>query len=462
MNSFKRDTEEYRLPPIILPIETKVREFDGKMYFAYLAAQEGFDVYVGDQARLRNYADLFPSGIYIDKSVASTRREWFEKLRAWGNSVVSWDEEGLLFFNPEMYKKLRLDKGALDIVEHFFCWGNVQKDVVISFYPEILSRIHVCGNPRFDLMREDHRDFYTQRVHAINDKYGKIILVNTNFAFCNHFKTEEELQGMLQSYPLASEDGYIDGWITYQKHGFETFTQLLPELSSVYPDHTILVRPHPSENFQPYREIAKKYPNIVVNAEGNVHEWILASDVLLHDNCTTAVEAYVLGVPAISYRTFADSRYENLLPRALSYLVETKTDLLETLERAVIREVSLMDQIWNEKNDQILDNYISGLKDDDSVHKMVGILKTAYAGQDGLERSFLHNVENYLKIQWRKLLHRYRDIRTPPDGYMHQKFPGINGQEILDVFRNFDSQTETTSRVELKKIVKDIFLVRFN
>ncbi|MCI5137921.1 MAG: hypothetical protein D3922_05810 [Candidatus Electrothrix sp. AR1] len=73
-----------KLPVIILPIETKVRELHGKLFFTYMAALEGFEVITGDQVKMMNYADLFPRGIYIDKSVAATRTKWFKQLRARG------------------------------------------------------------------------------------------------------------------------------------------------------------------------------------------------------------------------------------------------------------------------------------------------------------------------------------------------------------------------------------------
>lgn len=448
-------------PTIILPIETKVREFHGKLYFAYMAARCRYQVYIGEQGRMWKYANLFPQGTYIDKSIASTRVNWFEQLKESGHKIVSWDEEGLLFFSSEMYKKLRLDEKALRMVEHFFCWGDVQRQVVASYHPEFSEKLHICGNPRFDLLRTDRRQIYSDAAARLRARYGKIILINTNFAFCNHFRTEEELHAMLQAYPLASEPGYIDGWIAYQRQGFAAFCHIVPEIAGRYPEHTIIVRPHPSENHGAWREIAKSSPNIEVNAEGNVHEWIMTSDVLLHDNCTTAVEAYILGVPAISYRQGQNPKYENALPKALSYRVEEQQELYEVLDLAIDKDEELYGRIWNQERQTILEKYVSGMTGRTSVEAML-VRMADTVRSAGQQIPLSKKIENKAKISWRKVLHRYRDYRNPPDGYSLQKFPGISQEEITQTLVELDRVLGFSTAFAVKKVVKDIYLILAN
>lgn len=445
-------------PILILPIETKVREFHGKLYFAYMAARSGFTVYIGEQARMWNYADLFPKGTYIDKSVAATRVRWFERLQTYGHRVVSWDEEGLLFFSPEMYQKLRLDKKALQIAELFFCWGETQRQVIASYYPEYSEKLLVCGNPRFDLLRKDRRDVYSETVAELKKKYGKIILINTNFAFWNHFRSKDELHEMLQSYPLASEPGYIDGWVEYQRQGFQAFCEIIPAIGRRYPEHTIIVRPHPSENHETWRRLAENHPNIVVNAEGNVHEWIMAADVLLHDNCTTAVEAFVLGVPAISYRKLQNEKYENALPKELSYTVQTDRELYGALDLAISKDREFYKKIWSQDRQAVLQRYIAGMEGMNSVESMLQKL-TGITRETCENRSLMKCIEQTAKISWRKILHRYREHRNPPDGYSRQKFPGMSRDEISDTLSGFDRALGTSTQFSIKKIAKDIYAI---
>ena len=449
-----------QLPIIILPIETKVRELHGKLFFTYMAALEGFEVITGDQVKMMNYADLFPCGIYIDKSVAATRTEWFKQLRAMGHRVVSWDEEGLLFFSPDMYKRLRLDEDALSHVDLFFCWGRVQRDTILRWFPEIEKKLFLCGNPRADLMRKDYRNFYRSTVQSLKNRYGKLLLVNTNFAFHNHFRSKRELRRMLDSYPLASEEGYIDGWVEYQRQGFETFFAIIPELSKRYHEYQIIIRPHPSENFGPWQHLADQFSNVHVNGEGNVHEWIMASDVMLHDNCTTAVEAFILGIPPVSYRKEkGDGRYLNSLPDELSYNVHTDDELFETLDRAIQRNTALNDAIWSSDKQDIIRRYISGMEGCTSVQEMLYHIRNRMEPV-AVSSSITTRLMRLLKKNWRKKLHKYRAMRSPADGYEKQKFSGLTHGEISEVFTALNTVLGNKHRFDIRKIVDDVYVVR--
>jgi len=108
------------------------------------------------------------------------------------------------------------------------------------------------------------------------------------------------------------------GQIAFHRAGFYKFIQLVEELSRHYPQYTVIVRPHPSERHDPWKAKAATLPNVKVISEGNVAEWILASDACVHNNCTTGVESYLLGKPAISYRPVCDPQFDLYLPNALS------------------------------------------------------------------------------------------------------------------------------------------------
>ena len=97
---------------------------------------------------------------------------------------------------------------------------------------------------------------------------------------------------------------------------------------------TIIVRPHPSESFSIYNDIAAKCERVKVISEGNVIPWLLASKTLVHNGCTTGLEAYALGVPAISYLSTFNEYYDydfQGLPTKLSYQSFSFEELEATL-----------------------------------------------------------------------------------------------------------------------------------
>jgi surface carbohydrate biosynthesis protein len=49
--------------------------------------------------------------------------------------------------------------------------------------------IHLTGNGRIDLMRPELRSLHEAKAKELRAKYGRIVLVNTNFGLLNHYYT---------------------------------------------------------------------------------------------------------------------------------------------------------------------------------------------------------------------------------------------------------------------------------
>ena len=417
---------------VILPVETKSRELHGKLFLALNLLAKGHPVLIGEQGRRWEMADLVAPAIYVDKSIAATHTGWIRRCRAMGHEVVSWDEEGLIFFEPWMYRKLRVEPKSFEGLSRFFAWGEVQRDAICEEYPSWRDKIALCGNPRFDLLRPELREFYREEVDALKRQFGKMLLVNTNFALHNHFKAPEQVRQALANYPLANEPGYIDGWIAMHRHAHEAYLAMVPELLARHPEHTVVLRPHPSENHGPWRDLAKRHPRLHVDASGNVHEWILASEAVIHFNCTTAVEAFLLDVPAIAYRPGRYPRYENPLPYALSENTFSLAELWEALEgRSTARERGVL---WTEAQWATAARYMAGISTrtaSDLLAEEIEQLGMGAPSNSGWKAGLLAEAKRH----WRLGLHAWRALRHPADGYAAQKFPGIGQAEIRETLR---------------------------
>jgi hypothetical protein len=104
---------------------------------------------------------------------------------------------------------------------------------------------------------------------------------------------------------------------------------MIPALARAFPDQPIVIRPHPSESQDTWREVAAGLSNVRVIHEGNVVPWLLAAHMVLHNGCTTAIEAYMLGVPAIAYQPVRSRGLDLELPNALSHRAFDLEQLLQ-------------------------------------------------------------------------------------------------------------------------------------
>src|SRR5262245_58913423 len=80
------------------------------------------------------------------------------------------------------------------------------------------------------------------------------------------------------------------------------FDALIPELvrlARARPGDRFVVRPHPFERADVYRERFADLPNVVVDPAGEVMPALAAARAVIHVNCGTSVEAIMIGTPLI-------------------------------------------------------------------------------------------------------------------------------------------------------------------
>ena len=118
------------------------------------------------------------------------------------------------------------------------------------------------------------------------------------------------------------EREFVDRLFRHKASVFDSFREMLPRLAEAFPGLKIVIRPHPNENHAVYKELAESRKNLLVLNQGNVIPWIRAARAVIHNGCTTGVEAFMLEEPAISYRAVTDEILDDgfyRLPNHLSH-----------------------------------------------------------------------------------------------------------------------------------------------
>ena len=131
-------------------------------------------------------------------------------------------------------------------------------------------------------------------------KYGKFILLNTQLIFINHY-THKDKDSFIENVKNKKDYKYNEKRIklsqTKSKNANKTFNdyKIFRNIFKKFPKYKLIVRPHPAENHKVWKEIIKKYKNIIyVQDTRSVCSWMLASQFSIASNCTTAVESFFL------------------------------------------------------------------------------------------------------------------------------------------------------------------------
>lgn len=446
-------------PLFIIPVETKVRELDAKILLSLFALEKGMDVVIGGLNEMKYLVDLLGRGVYLDKSIAMPKEKWFKKCVQKEFKIVALDEEGLVTFDAETYRQLRVSPGAMSSVDCFFAWGEEQMSIIKPAIGSFANRIAVTGNPRFDLLSSRFRPFFRKKVKSINDEYGRIILINTSFSFGNSTNSYQGLQQTFSQYPIAKErPEFFDGWLNEQQRIMRSFQEVLPEIRRRYPEHTIIIRPHPSEQIETWRNICRDYSDTYVIRDGGVVPWILSADVLVHWNCTTAIEAFLLNVPAIAYRKSCSGNYAQPLPNIVSFHALSEDELFQQIDSAVQGKLVETTETKLKKN-QILRQYVASVDGELASEKIAEIVFRL--GQK-IERNrplFQRGLQISKKI-WRSILDAVVEDRKIRNDYSTSKFPETEIGEIKQIIDDLNSCLNLNFSVQVKKLWTNCFELR--
>ena len=91
--------------------------------------------------------------------------------------------------------------------------------------------------------------------------------------------------------------------------------------------YDIVVRPHPQEDIDSWKIFLENVPNVHVIREDSITAWVKNTFAVMHNGCTTALEATISGKPVLTFSPF-EMEYANELFNTLGYQIKSKEDLL--------------------------------------------------------------------------------------------------------------------------------------
>lgn len=434
-----------RTTTLIIPVENQVRELDAKLLLACVAAERGLPVILGSRTYVNFAMTRLPRGLFLAKSLRSISKKMMKIIHGLGHEIVAWDEESLVRYTSPEYYSWRYSEDTFKFVDQLFAWGEDDAAFFKSYHGYTGVPVHVTGNPRIDLLRPDVRGCFAPQVEALKARYGDFILINTAFSFVNNFVPGLNL---IQSDPSGgtrvSRTGrgmslpFATGMANHYQALYDAFRDLAPKLAAWFPNHRIVLRPHPSENHDVWRQILAGSPQVHVAHEGNVVPWLMAAKVLLHNGCTTAVEASVLETPAVSYMPVTDEVYDYHLPNGLSHQARTQGEV-----RTLIADIleGRLGTVAPEIRQHFFDRHLSSTQGPLACDRVLDVLlASGYADLKPRATSASVWLKSWFAGQWRtfrKRLNRLRPNHRNSAAYHAHRFPTVTVAEINERIARF-------------------------
>lgn len=211
------------------------------------------------------------------------------------------DTEGVVWSSMNEYKQTLWDDKELTRKANCIClWGPKVAEQLMHDGIFGREQTHVTGCPRFDYYAEPLASVYRKPANGSNGARRKSVLLNTNFttANLNGVPYPEVIDNYVATYGFARQE--VLRWYNNELVAMESMSKLANQLASDFPEIDVILRPHPEERVETYKEKLDRSPNIYLSNSRYIAPWILSASAIIQRSCTTAIEASLAGLPAFS------------------------------------------------------------------------------------------------------------------------------------------------------------------
>lgn len=249
---------------------------------------------------------------------------FISKLAKSGVLNVVIESEGIVGEDIEGYLEFVSKCPRFEFISRYYCWGERQLEVLTTKFNNYSFLFKALGNPRFDELF----------LNSINNSFLKVrknepeyILVNTNFPNINP-RFNHSASAEIRANVSVGHDLHV---LLKKKEAAERVQDKLcttiEKLSIELPNVQIVLRPHPFEDSEYYFLRFKNIDNIKVRSNGSSIAAIAKAGCLIQLNCTTALEATLLGVPVFMPDYFNEDILRYQASEYYSYKILSFEDL---------------------------------------------------------------------------------------------------------------------------------------
>ena len=320
-------------PRICLIVDNPLRDLDGLVLLAWHLARRGAEIYlVPMYAQGFDVPPIAPD-LVVANYVRPNNRDLLLQYRRRGILVGVLDTEGAAGKNADQFADMVARMDCASFIDVYCVWGTEQYDAFHRAEIVPSDRLRLTGCPRFDFCTMPWRAALPKPTHS------DFILLNTNFPSVNpRFSRgwEDETKAMVAA---GFTEAFARTFIADARRAYDGVLNTTEQLIRDFPDVKFVLRPHPFEDAAAYRRL--RGPNLSVRQEGSALEWIALCRLLIHQNCSTAVEAIMMGVEPLSLDWLNTPALELDGPTSVSQRIRSYDALRGSIER------SLSGKGWN-------------------------------------------------------------------------------------------------------------------
>lgn len=441
---------------LYVPIEVQRREFKAKLYLVCKALAEGHDVVIGRHWQVERFALRNYNGIYLSKSHFEDAYSKLEQMKQRNFQIIVHDEEGSTTGNTyDEYVNQRVGKRTLETCDNILAWGKLEESYLKRYVPQMSEKIQSAGNPRLDLLRSGSYGLYEKDVEKIHQKIGKYILVNTAFGH-----TEAATSKIREAYKNNKEaTNDIYNYINACKATKTPFLDGIRYIADKL-DIAIVLRPHPAEDIEEYKDLFKDYPNVYVTNSLGVNPWIWGASAVIYNSCTTGMESFIIGTPTIAFLPDGKSIFGDVWINKLGYMVTEREQLLTEINWILSKDIhadEIKNQYFSQEKWKELAEVILYDEQETSSSKFIRCFWNDEVS-DGYNMMWKCGKFRIAEHLWRYLLDWYFYLRR--DKYRDYKWISMCHKKLLEDVNEINRVLQLDLSIKVIPLLKDLYMLK--
>jgi surface carbohydrate biosynthesis protein len=280
------------------------------------------------------------------------------------------DTEGIGGKNADQFAEMVKSSGCTGLIDLYCVWGQAQREAFLKHGTVPEDILHATGCPRYDFCAAPWRAALPRP--TINSGY---VLINTNFPTVNPRFSKgpgDEQEAMIKA---GFSREFADRVVIEAKYAYQSTLEMSIKLAEHFPDVQFVLRPHPFENIKSYDALAE-YPNFHVRQEGTSIEWINSARLLIHQNCSTAIEAAMLNVEPLSMEWFNTPSLRVPAATEVSRPAMSEAELIALVKEGLETQLPPVPEQTARFRQQIMSDLFTGIDGACSVRVANAILGT--------------------------------------------------------------------------------------
>jgi surface carbohydrate biosynthesis protein len=349
-----------------------------------------------------------------------------------------------------------MNEEMVALVDYVFAWSEKHAEIIRENYPDQSGKVVSVGTPRVDLLRSELRGLYEREASQLRERFGRFILMPSNFAAVINVRGDNyTIQQMWRHGYIKDkneEQEFLDG-LEHERSNLTGFVNVFKRIRAEFPEHALVVRPHPIDRHEFWHEAAKSIDNVHVVYEGSITPWLQAADAIFHCGCSTGMEARVMERCSVAYHPDFDKRFDNLPSTEIGPVVYDEDSLISFIRAAIDNsgncELDLSD----------IEKFITSLDGRFASEKMLDAIDDVVMPNHAMNLTWSNPQAIKVRLhEWvRDKRRALRAKRIDEKKRSEQKWPGASLEEVRSLVSSYETMTDRFGGVEMREITKDLF-----